>query len=242
MTSSRQFRTQVQGASLINGEFFTVEAEGKASPEDGTAHVDWDLSSLPKGFAVHLMVACTNSGMSQAFALERKGGSNFLSLAGGNYRLYRVFDYGRYGSYDFDYEIRTSGDLMTSRGFSRGHLGLPKIVDARMSLVEVIAPAGPKRMYSTMKTAVIAEGGEEIPVSVTGYYSPLVDDGESRHSRDPGRRGKDWTQGAAPQIRRSLVERVEGRGTLSLRYTTVIETIPEPDLPQTGARRRRSKQ
>ncbi len=62
------------------------------------------------------LIDSTSSGMSPIFALEENGARNLLTLSGGNYWLSRTFDYGRYGGYTFNYEIRTSGTRVTSTG------------------------------------------------------------------------------------------------------------------------------
>ncbi|MDQ3893174.1 MAG: hypothetical protein M3292_00695 [Actinomycetota bacterium] len=86
-----------------------------------------ELSDLPDGFSILTLIDSTSSGMSPIFALEENGARNLLTLSGGNYWLSRTFDYGRYGGYTFNYEIRTSGTRVTSTGVQEGTLELPPL-------------------------------------------------------------------------------------------------------------------
>ena len=122
---SRDVRVVSKGSSFMNGELFMMSYEGKGSTRDGTIETAWELSSLPDGFSILTLVDCTSAGVSPIFAIEENGGVNMLSLAGGNYRLQRTFDYGKYGSYEFNYEIRTSGHEVTSTGVQVDRLTCP---------------------------------------------------------------------------------------------------------------------
>lgn len=208
------------GTSFVNGELFTMVAKGTGSVRDGTIEMSWELSELPDGFSILTLIDCTSAGVSPIFAMESQGGKNLLSLSGGDYRLVRNFDYGRYGGYDFNYEIRTSGDQVTSTGVQEGNLRLPTLASADLSLVEILYPAAPRALRGFMQTTKVTQDGKKVPLSVSGVYSPLDD-------------ASDWTRRARPQIRRSQVEITKAaKGKrLSLKYTTVITPIPIPEFP-----------
>jgi len=212
-------RVTSTGSSFINGELFTMSYKATGSRQDGTIETDWELSSVPKGMPILVLVDCTSAGVSPIFAREQNGAKNLLSLAGGNYRLQRTFDYGTYGRYEFTYEIRTSGDDVTSTGVQEGSLNLPEIESAQLSLVEYLIPAGPRRLHGFMRTSKTLKNGEQVPVNITGVYSPLDDDA-------------DWTLTAEAQVRRSLIEITESShdNKLSLKYTTVVAPIVAPDI------------
>ena len=217
---TRNAYVSAKGTSFVNGELFTMTAKGKASVPDGTIEMAWELSDLPDGFSILTLIDSTSSGMSPIFALEENGGRNLLTLSGGNYRLSRTFDYGRYGAYDFTYEIRTTGTRVTSTGVQEGTLDLPTLEGADMSLVEILYPAGARELRSFMQATKTATGGRKIPLSVSGVYSPLDS-------------ASDWTRRARAQVRRSNVEIIKAASgnRLSLKYTTVITPIPIPEFP-----------
>jgi hypothetical protein len=213
------------GTGFINGMLFSMNATATGSSRDGTIETSWELSELPDGFSLLTLVDCTSAGVSPVFALEANGGRNFLSLAGGNYHLQRTFDYGRYGSYSMNYEIRTTGDEVRSTGVQEGRLNLPPLQSAELSLLEVLVPTGPGAISGFMQTTKTSQSGEQIPVNIVGVYTPL--EGES-----------DWALDAPPQVRHSQVEMTESAdgNRLSLKYTTVIAPIAVPQLATSSAR------
>jgi hypothetical protein len=219
-------RLLASGTNMINGELFNVDAEGRGSVEDGTVSVEWEVGEAPDGYSTYCISLTTSFGTSPVFAIERNGGMNLFSLSGGNYRLYRVLDFGPYGSYDLRAEIRTSGDQMTAKGLTVGEVHLPPVKDAPKSVTEVMYPAGVGEVRSMMQTALVGEDGNEIPASITAVYSLLSKDED------------DWTRSVPPvQIRRSLLTHVKLDGAkLSLVYATVIEGVDdEVEFPSTPA-------
>jgi hypothetical protein len=219
-------RLRASGMNLINGELFTVDAEGRGSVDDGTIAVEWEVGEAPDGYSTYCISLTTSFGTSPVFAIERNGGMNLYSLSGGNYRLYRVLDFGSYGSYDLRAEIRTSGDEMTAKGLTVGEVHLPPVKDAPMEVTEVMYPTGRGELHSMMRTGLVGDDGNEIPASVKAVYSPL--------SKDE----KDWTATApALQIRRSRLTDVNLEGQhLSLVYATVIEGVEDKvEFPETDA-------
>jgi hypothetical protein len=137
---SRHAKVGASGTTFINGELFTMLAKGTASVPEGTIEMTWELSEVPRGFSIYTIIPSTSSGMSPIFALETNGGKNLLTLSGGNYRLRRTFDYGRYGGYDFNYEIRTVANRVTSTGIQEGELALPPLKLGRVSFVRSCRP------------------------------------------------------------------------------------------------------
>jgi hypothetical protein len=217
-------RLRASGMNLINGQLFGVDADGKGSVEDGTIAVEWEVGEAPDGYSTYCISLTTSFGTSPVFAVERNGGMNLHSLCGGNYRLYRVLDFGDYGSYDLRAEIRTSGDEMTARGLTVGEVHLPPVTDAPKEVTEVMYATGLGEVRSIMRTALVGEDGE-IPASITAVYTPVRD------------AKADWTRDAPLQIRRSRLTHVNLEGNkLSLVYATVIERIDdEIEFPDTAA-------
>ena len=218
--STTDTRVVSTGTGFINGELFTMNATATGSQRAGTIETSWELSALPEGFSIFTLVDCTSAGVSPIFAREANGGKNLLSLAGGNYRLERTFDYGPYGSYEMNYEIRTYEDEVRSTGVQEGRLELPPLESAELSLVELLIPTGPRAIRGFMRTTKTSTSGQNIPVNIAGVYSPLDD-------------AADWTLTAQPQVRRSQVEVTESAdgNRLSLKYTTIIAPITIPDIP-----------
>jgi hypothetical protein len=217
MVTSDDVKVTSTGSSFMNGELFTMSYEARASARDGTIETEWELSSLPDGVSILTLVDCTSAGVSPVFARESNGGANLMTLSGGNYRLTRTFDYGEYGSYEFNYVIRSDSEGISSTGVQEGDLRLPEVESADLSLVEYLIPDGPGRLRGFMQTHKKLASGEKIPVSISGVYSPLPGD-------------RDWTLDAVPQVRRSEVSITESGGPnkLHLKYETVVAAISDP--------------
>ena len=96
---------------------------------------------------------------------------------------------------------------------------MPELQSAQLSLIEYLIPAGPGCLRAFMRTSKTLESGENIPVNISGVYSPL--DG-----------ALDWANDAKPQVRRSQVEITESaqHNRLSLKYTTVIAPVGVPEV------------
>lgn len=213
---------QIDCGGMINGKVLTAKGTGKGSVEKGTLGIDLDFSEIPDGFSIFCASLWTACCSTPTFALEVDGGVNMMTLSGGRYRCDRTFDFGIYGSYVYNYEIRLDEETQTMRadGVIHGSLSLPKIVDVQHSFTEMMIPVGGKLVRSFSETEFVAEDGEKIPVLVEGRYSPLADDAQ------------DWHCCARNQIRKSFINILDAEGThLQLIYSTVINGVREPVLP-----------
>lgn len=208
---------------MINGEIVTVEGLGHGSVERGTLEMNLEFSSIPPGFSIYCASLWTACCSTPTFAIEENGGQNMLTLSKGRYRCVRTFDFGRYGTYDYSYEIRLadSGETMTATGMINGTLDLPTIVGVKDSFTEMMIPVAADEVRSFSSTTFIAEDGSEVPVKVHGRYSPLAED------------DADWTCCATNQVRKSFIDILRAEDPrLSLEYTTVVRGIDAPDLPE----------
>ena len=220
----------IECAGMINGEIVTVRGEGLGSVDRGRLGMRLSFSSIPRGFSVHCATLWTSCCSTPGFAVERDGGVNMLTLCGGRYRCARTFDFGTRGVYDYNYELRLdrATNRLTARGVIQGSLDLPAIETVDGRFTEIMVPVGAREIRSFSGTTFHATDGSQLPVTVTGRYTPLS-------AEDP-----DWTCCARNQVRTSLIDvrHAEG-GHLSLEYTTVICGISAPDpalLVGTGAR------
>ena len=139
-----------------------------------------------------------------------------LNIAKGRYRCERTFDFGLHGSYDYKYEIRLEQEQMMATGMIHGSLHLPEIVDVERTFTEIMVPCNPWEIRSFARTSFKA-ASEEIPVSVSGKYTPLMSE------------ETDWHCCARNnQVRRSWINiRQADPQLLSLDYRTVIQAIEE---------------
>jgi len=215
----RDVRLNIRCAGMINGEILTAEGKGVGSVDDGTLRIELSFSVAPEGWSVlcaSLWTACCST---PTFAVERKGGRNMLNIAKGRYRCERTFDFGLHGSYDYKYEIRLEQDQMTATGMIHGSLHLPEIVDVERTFTEIMVPVNAWEIRSFARTSFKA-ADEEIPVSVSGKYTPLMSE------------ETDWHCCARNnQVRRSWIDiRQADPQLLSLDYRTVIQAIEAPEL------------
>ena len=209
---------------MINGEVVTVDGAGDGSAERGSLGINLEFSSIPPGFSIYCAALWTACCSTPTFAIEQDGGVNMLTLSNGRYRCNRRFDFGKYGHYDYNYEIRLdpTSRAMKATGVIQGSLTLPELVGVEPSFTEIMVPVGGQLVRSFSSTSFQTANGESIPVTVEGRYEPLVED------------DADWTCCAVNQIRKSFINVLEAEGTrLSLIYSTVINGIhaPEP-LPE----------
>lgn len=205
---------------MINGEVITVEGAGDGSVEHGTLGINLQFSSIPAGFSIYCAALWTACCSTPTFAVEQDGGVNMLTLSNGRYRCNRRFDFGQYGRYDYNYEIRldTATDTMKATGVIQGSLRLPELVGVDPSFTEIMVPIGGELVRSFSSTAFQTADGESIPVTVEGRYEPLFED------------DTDWTCCAVNQIRKSFINVLEANGAkLSLTYSTVINGIHAPE-------------
>jgi hypothetical protein len=208
-------------AGMINGEIVTVAGSGVGSFERGTLGMNFNFSFIPEGFSIYCASLWTACCSTPTFAIERDGGVNMLTLSGGRYRCARRFDFGRYGVYDYNYEIRLDSDngTMTATGVIHGTVKLPRIVGVEDGFTEVMVPVDPREVRSYSSTSFTADTGERIPVRVEGRYTPLDEDADA-----------DWTCCATNQIRKSFIDILTAEGPrLSLEYQTVINGIKAPE-------------
>ncbi|MGH3614287.1 MAG: hypothetical protein ACRDRK_17200 [Pseudonocardia sp.] len=209
---------------MTNGEVVTVNGAGEGSIDRGSLGINLEFSSIPSGFSIYCAALWTACCSTPTFAIEQDGGVNMLTLSGGRYRCNRRFDFGKFGYYDYNYEIRLdpAADTMKATGVIQGSLNLPDLVGVESSFTEIMVPIGGQLVRSFSSTTFQTAIGESIPVTVEGRYEPLVED------------DADWTCCAMNQIRKSFINVLEAEGTkLSLTYSTVINGIhaPEP-LPE----------
>lgn len=220
---------QIDCAGMINGEIVTVTGEGIGSVDRGTLGMHLGFSSIPAGFSIYCASLWTACCSTPTFAIERNGGVNMLTVSGGRYRCARTFDFGRYGFYDYSYQLRLDQETgrMTARGVIQGALGLPEIVGVEDSFTEVMLPFGPAEVRSFSTTTFTAADGTPVPVRVKGKYSPLDEDA-----------GVDWSCCTNNQIRKSFIDIVSVEGTdLRLEYSTVIDGIRAPQPHDSFAHR-----
>lgn len=115
------------------------------------------------------MSLCTSFGTSLVFATEQNGALNMANVAGGGFRMYRVLDFGAYGSYDLRAEIRASENLVTAKGVTVGQMRLRSGIVVSESMVEVMFPAGPREIRSFMR-ATLKANTKTIPVAISTVY------------------------------------------------------------------------
>lgn len=212
---------EINCAGMINGEIVTVKGEGIGSVDRGTLAMNLCFSSIPPGFSIFCASLWTACCSTPTFAIERDGGVNMLTVSGGRYRCARTFDFGRYGYYDYNYELRLSQETqqMRAQGVIQGVLGLPEIVGVEDSFTEVMLPLGPREVRSFSTTTFTAADGSQVPVRVEGKYTPLDEDADA-----------DWSCCTNNQIRKSFIHIVSAVDTqLSLEYSTVIDGIRAPE-------------
>jgi hypothetical protein len=209
----------IESAGMINGEIVTARGEGLGSVHSGTLAMQLEFSKVPQGWSIFCASLWTVCCSTPTFALERDGGKNMLNIAKGRYRCERTFDFGPYGAYEYDYEIRLEGAAMRATGVLKGNLRLPQIASVDPTFTEMMVPVNPLDIRSFASTAFTAADGINIPISITGRYSPLASDGE------------DWHCCTSPQLRQSFINVREAEGArLALDYRTVISGIHAPEL------------
>jgi hypothetical protein len=206
---------------MINGEIVTASGSGRGSVDRGTLAINLEFSGIPAGFSIYCASQWTACCSTPTFAIERDGGVNMLTLTKGRYRCDRTFDFGEYGTYEYNYEIRLNPETgaMSATGALQGTLNLPELIAVEPNFTEIMVLAAPDLVRSFSRSAFVAADGARIPVRVEGRYRPLAQDPES-----------DWTCCAADQVRRSFINVLDAEGTrLSLIYTTVIAGIHAPE-------------
>ncbi len=212
---------------MINGEVVTASGTGHGSVDRGTLAIDLEFSHIPAGFSIYCASQWTACCSTPTFAIEQDGGVNMLTLTKGRYRCDRTFDFGEYGTYEYNYEIRLNAETgqMKATGSLQGTLDLPELVAVEPNFTEIMVLAGPDLVRSFSRSAFITAGGKSIPVRVEGRYRPLVQDPVA-----------DWTCCATDQVRKSFINVLNAEGTkLSLIYSTVIAGIHAPEaLPEFG--------
>jgi hypothetical protein len=212
----------IESAGMINGEVVIARGEGLGSVQSGTLAMKLEFSKVPQGWSVFCASLWTARCSTPTFVLERDGGKNMVNIAKGRYRCQRTFDFGPYGGYEYDYEIRLQGENMRATGALKGNLHLPEIVSVDPTFTEIMVPVNPLDIRSFASTSFTAEDGVNIPISVTGRYSPLASDGE------------DWHCCTSAQLRQSFIDIHEAADArLSLDYRTVISGIHAPELTTT---------
>jgi hypothetical protein len=213
---------EINCAGMINGEVVTAQGAGRGSVDRGTLGINLEFSNIPRGFSIFCASQWTACCSTPTFAIERDGGVNMLTLSKGRYRCSRTFDFGKYGHYEYNYEIRldASTGKMAATGALEGTLDLPQLVAVEPNFTEIMVPVGSNLVRSFSSSSFTAADGAKIPVLVEGRYTPLFKD------------DADWTCCATNQIRRSFINVLEAEGTkLSLIYSTVINGIHAPELP-----------
>jgi Green fluorescent protein len=220
----------IKCSGMINGEIVTAAGTGQGSVDQGSLAINLTFSSIPAGFSIYCASQWTACCSTPTFAIEQNGGVNMLTLTKGRYRCDRTFDFGEYGTYLYNYEIRLNAETgeMSATGALQGTLDLPELVSVEPNFTEIMVLAGPDLVRSFSRSAFIAADGKRIPVRVEGKYRPLAGDAAS-----------DWTCCASDQVRRSFINVLHAEGTgLSLIYSTVIAGIHAPDaLPEFGLSR-----
>jgi hypothetical protein len=220
-------RLTINCTGMINGEIVTATGTGQGSVDQGSLGINLTFSSIPAGFSIFCASQWTACCSTPTFAIEQDGGVNMLTLTRGRYRCDRTFDFGEYGTYEYNYEIRLNTETgeMSATGALQGTLDLPELVSVEPNFTEIMVLAAPDLVRSFSRSAFTAADGRRIPVRVEGRYRPL--------SRDPA---SDWTCCASDQIRRSFINVLQAEGReLSLIYSTVIAGIHAPEaLPAFG--------
>lgn len=207
----------------INGDIVAVTGEGRGSVDEGRFELNLRFSHIPRGYSVSaaaLWTCCSTP----TFAIEEDGALNMLTLARGRYRCERTFDFGVYGAYDYNYELRLSDDetLMRATGIIEGNLELPDMDFVDDSFSEIMIPVEDNEIRSFVSARFKATDGRDIPVKVRGKYTSL-------------RKDREWGCAARvletqrSQIRTSFIKNlVKDEPNLSLSYLTVVKGI---DLP-----------
>jgi hypothetical protein len=207
-------------AGMINGEIVTVTGSGLGAFDQGTLGMNFDFSKIPTGFTVYCAALWTGCCSTPTFAIEQDGGVNMLTVSGGRYRCTRRFDFGQYGAYDYNYEIRLNEtkDRMAATGAIHGTVTLPDITSVDDGFTEMMIPVGPREVRSYSATTFTSAAGERIPVSVEGRYTPLDEDADA-----------DWTCCTTNQVRKSFINVLSAEDTrLGLEYHTVVSGIRPP--------------
>jgi len=224
----RDVELTIECGGMINGEVVSVAGSGRGSFERGTLGISLEFSKIPDGFSVFCAALWTGCCSTPTFAIEKDGGVNMLTLSGGRYRCNRTFDFGRYGRYDYNYEIRLDRESghMKAAGVIHGTLDLPTLNGVEPSFTEIMIPVGRDLVRSFSSTQFGTAPGERVPVLVEGRYTPLAGD------------EADWTCCAVNQVRKSFISILDANGTrLSLVYSTVVNKIREPEpLPEFAVR------
>lgn len=212
---------------MINGAVVTASGAGQGSVDRGTLAINLAFSHIPEGFSIYCASQWTACCSTPAFAIEQDGGVNMLTLTKGRYRCDRTFDFGTYGTYEYNYEIRLDQESgkMKATGALQGTLNLPGLVGVEPDFTEIMVLAGPDLVRSFSRSAFITADGTHIPVYVEGRYRPLAEEPVA-----------DWTCCATDQVRTSVINVLHAEGTkLSLIYSTVIAGIQAPQaLPEFG--------
>jgi len=206
---------------MINGEVVTASGTGQGSVERGTLAISLRFSHIPVGFSIYCASQWTACCSTPTFAIERDGGVNMLTLTKGRYRCDRTFDFGKHGTYEYNYEIRLDQETgkMRATGALQGTLDLPELVAVEPDFTETMVLVAPDLVRSFSRSAFFDADGTRIPVRVEGCYRPLLHD-----------EAVDWTCCATDQVRKSFINVLHAEGTdLSLIYSTVIAGIHAPD-------------
>jgi hypothetical protein len=140
---------------MINGEIVTASGTGQGSVDRGSLAINLDFSHIPAGFSIYSASQWTACCSTPTFAIERDGGVNMLTLTKGRYRCDRTFDFGAYGSYAYNYEIRLNAGTgqMQATGGLQGTLQLPELVAVEPNFTEmmVLAGTGPHPLVLTVR-------------------------------------------------------------------------------------------
>jgi hypothetical protein len=152
-------------AGRINGDLLTVRGQGEGIVEKGKFSLGLEFSKIPKGFSVSaaaLWTCCSTP----SFAIEENGAVNLLTLSRGKYRCERRFDFGPFGAYDYNYELRLSEteNVMRATGLIEGNLSLPEMDYVDDSFSEIMIPTAPNEMVSYVRARFRSREGTDIPV------------------------------------------------------------------------------
>jgi hypothetical protein len=224
---SDRIALKLECVGRINGQICTVTGDGSGSVKEGRFALNLRFSSIPKGYSISaaaLWTCCSTP----SFAIEQNGALNMITLAHGKYRCERTFDFGRFGAYDYNYELRLSEEenLMRATGLIEGNLNLPPMKFVDESFSEIMIPVAPNEIRSFVTANFKAVDGSDVPVKVIGKYSPL----DTTYSWGCSR---EVLEGQRNQVRTSFIQDLHTEDvSLSLKYLTVVRGIDTPAIPK----------
>ena len=154
----------------LDGTMVKGKALGTGNARTGKYDITY-LFDTPLGNAAHLIASYTNAcGCTDSYMLEERGGRNFMTLSGGNYRFTRKISFGDHGYFDVEFFVTRTGEFSQHGvGKAIGRASVPPLVGL-LPTKAVYVRQGPGRLASMVPLRYVTQDGDIIPGSVFSEF------------------------------------------------------------------------